>query len=330
MATGVVHDRTGWRVTLEADGVTGRGEAVPLPAFGTESPDACELVLRSFQVLQLPQTLADFDELLAGLEATPAARSAIEAALLEHLARRQGVPVRTLLGGVEPSVAVNALIEGANAGALARAAEHAVAEGFSVVKVKVAARPLSVDAQRLYAVRQAIGPSVGLRVDANGSWSEANARSLLRGLEALKLEVCEQPVSRTDVEALRRLRGAVPCRIAADETLQGGERTERLLECDPRPAVDVLVLKPTALGGVLPALELARRAAERGVDSYVTTLIDGPLARAAATHLASALPRQTYAHGLSTVELFEDVVPDAFTPVRGLIRLPEAAGWGVS
>jgi o-succinylbenzoate synthase len=329
-ARGVLDARRGWQVALEYDGVVGRGEAMPLASFGTESPEACEAALRQFTLAALPQTLAEVRAATDGLDGAVAARFATECALLEHLARRRGVGVARLLSNSpRTELAVNALVEADDASGLAAAAERAVAAGFEVVKVKVAARAMSVDAQRLYAVRRAVGPKVKVRVDANGGWSEASARSLLRGLEALELEVCEQPIAAQELEGLRRLRGQVPCRIAADESLLHHHSFARLLAPDPIAAVDVLVLKPAALGGVLHALELARRGFAAGVESYVTTLMDGPLGRAAAAHLAAALPGEAWAHGLSTVELLDSVAADAFSPVRGRIRLPDVPGWGL-
>jgi L-alanine-DL-glutamate epimerase-like enolase superfamily enzyme len=301
-----------------------------MASFGTESPEACLAALEGFSLAALPGTLVEIARATASLASTPAARFAAECALLEHLARRRGRSVAQVLADRPRSeLVVNALIEGDDAQGLAAAAERAVAAGFDVVKVKVAARSMSVDAQRLYAVRRAIGPTVKLRVDANGGWSEANARSLLRGLESLALEVCEQPVAPNEIEALRRLRGQVPCRVAADETMLRHEAFERVLLRDPIAAVDVLVLKPAALGGVLRSLEIARRGFEAGVESYVTTLMDGPLGRAAAAHLAAVLPGEAWAHGLSTVELLDGVATDAFTAVGGRFKLPDMTGWGV-
>jgi L-alanine-DL-glutamate epimerase-like enolase superfamily enzyme len=304
-----------------------------MPSFGTETFPACQAALEAFEFHRLPETLDEVAALTLPLARWPAARFGAECALLEHLARRRGLPVAALLAGsaaVHPVLLVNALLEGDDAAGLAQAAREAVAQGFGVVKVKVAARPLSVDAQRLLAVRRAVGPGVKIRIDANGGWTEATARSALRGLEALGLEVCEQPVSPGDVEGMRRLRRTVPCRIAADETMLVTDVLDRLLVRDPDAAADVVVLKPAALGGLLPSLALARRAASAGTDAYVTTLMDGPLSRAAAVHLAAVLPGEVWAHGLSTVELLEGVPDDALTPRGGRIHLSGEPGWGVS
>ncbi len=329
-ARGPMDERVGFRVSFTADGVTGRGDAMPMASFGTETPEAALAALQRFDLATAPSTVEEVAVAIDQLSATPAARHAAECALLEHVAIRKGVLVATLLGPVLRShFKVNALLEGDDAAGLAASAEKAASQGFGVVKVKVAARPLSIEAQRLLAVRRAVGPSVQIRIDANGGWTEANARSALRGLEALELEVCEQPVGSHDVEGLRRLRHLAPCRIAADETMLLSGVLPRLLEKDPRAAADVIVLKPAALGGLVRSLTLAQQAHNSGVSAYVTTLMDGPIARAAASHLAAVLPNADWAHGLSTVELFEGVQPDPFTPLGGEITLPQATGWGV-
>ncbi|MGZ3461664.1 MAG: enolase C-terminal domain-like protein, partial [Archangium sp.] len=97
----------------------------------------------------------------------------------------------------------------------------------------------------------------------------------------------------------------------------------------PRP-VGVLVLKPMVLGGLLPTLSLAREAARKGIDAYVTSSLDGVIARAGAAHLAAALPSGKYASGLGVGHLFkEEPENHPFRPVRGRIQLPREPGLGV-
>ncbi len=335
-AHGRVSERRGLRVSFETAGAVGRGEAMPWPQLGTESLEACQRALEQVTVSALPTSVDDVARTVATLKETPAAQSALEGALLEHLSRRRKVSITRLLGEPQTqSIQVNALIDGEDAEHLARAAKEAVEVGFTTLKVKVAARSLSADAQRLLAVRQAVGPNVRLRIDANGGWSESTARAALRGLDALHLELCEQPVTAGDVESLRRVRLAVPtCPIAADEVLLVAGSHARVLDAYPVPAAQILVLKPMALGGLLPALALARSAEAQGVACYVTTSFDGPLARAGAVALAGVLQSSSHgatslAHGVSTVELFAGVAPDRFTPRQGAIRLFDEPGWGV-
>ncbi len=311
--------REGFRVVVD----DGEGEATPLVQFGTESlaeTSAALLAWRGPGALDSVEAIAAATQVL---QKTPAARHGLEVALLDRLAKLRGTSIAKLLNvQARREVRCAALIGGSDAAALAKSAERAVAEGFDVLKVKVAARMLSVDAQRLLAVRRAVGPKVLLRIDANGGWSESAARTALRGMESLELELCEQPVAANDVGGLGRIRGVVPCRIAADESLLVRENIEAVFSADRPPAVDVVVLKPMALGGLLPALALALRAHAAGVGAYVTTLLDGPIARAAAAQLAAAIPQSDWASGLATVELMKGAVPDAFTPEQGRIRIP--------
>lgn len=325
-AHGILSAREGFRVEVSDGEGAGQGEATPLPAFGTESLEETSAALLTWRAPGSLDSVEAIGAATAALVQTPAARHGLEVALLDRLARVRQLPLARLLVDVpRKEVRCAALIDGDDAAALATAAVSAVEAGFEVLKIKVAARPLSVDAQRLLAVRRAVGPKILIRVDANGGWSESGARTALRGMESLQLELCEQPVAPADVLGLGRVRGMVPCRIAADEALLDAGA---FFACDPLPA-DVVVLKPMALGGLLPALAIARRAHRAGLGAYVTTLLDGPIARAAATHLAAAIPQGDWASGLGTVERFEGAARDAFTPDRGRIRLPTTPGLGL-
>jgi L-Ala-D/L-Glu epimerase len=332
--------REGWLLRLvDEQGHQGWGEAMPLPEFGTESTEACGQCLRTWlQALQRTPLEEGVEALSALLgpapweadqgEPLPAARHALELALLDLLARRRGVPLCRLLAP-EPraEVEVNALLGAEAPQALAEEARRAVAEGYRTLKVKVAGRPGEEDEARLEALRQAVGREVKLRVDANGAWEAAEAEQVLGRLERLGLELCEQPVPAERLSDWGYLKSRVSCPLAADEALAVPGAVQALVE--ERRVVDVLVLKPMVLGGVLPALRLARRAWARGVESYVTSALDGVVARAGATHLAAALPSGRHASGLGVGHLFvEEPAEHPFRPVQGRIRLLEAPGLG--
>ena len=321
-AHGELRERDGFLVRLDE----GRGEATALPWFGTEDAAACARALAdaaaALAKLRAPEGLEEV-ALPPWLDATPAARHAIELALLDGLSLRASVPLRRLLHPrAGNQVPVSALLASREPAALAREARTAGAEGFGTVKLKVAHAPLEDDLARAAVVRDAAGPDVRLRVDANGGWTEASALNALRRLAHLDVELCEQPSA--DLLSLRRLRGATPVAIAADESVprSNGE----LLD-----AVDAVVLKPMVLGGLLPALEWARLARARGLRAIVTTSLDGTLGRLGAAQLAAALladgPMPDA--GLATARLLEnDVCEDPAPPAHGRIELPETPGLG--
>ena len=63
-------------------------------------------------------------------------------------------------------------------------------------------------------------PDVGLRLDLNGELTERAAIDWLATLEALELEYVEQPIPATlGVDAMARVRAAIPMPLAADESV---------------------------------------------------------------------------------------------------------------
>lgn len=337
-AKGELRVREGWVVRIEADGVIGAGEAMPLPSSGTESFDACSAALSAASAAldgaALGHALSDVGPLLSrclSLKEAPAARHAVECALLDLLAQHHRRPVCGLLSDApRDRVQVNALLGSVDAPALADEAQLAVDAGFGVLKIKVGGRPCADDVQRVGAVRRRVGANVAIRIDANGAWALKEAADNLRHLGESSLELCEQPVNTEDLPAFGRDRAQLACRIAADESLARPGDVDALLPSQGAPLVDVLVLKPMVLGGLLPALRLAERAHQRGVACYVTSTLDGPLARTAAAHLAASLPEPRYASGLATGHLFETEPAGSLPMSRGHLLLEDAPGFGSS
>jgi L-alanine-DL-glutamate epimerase-like enolase superfamily enzyme len=96
---------------------------------------------------------------------------------------------------------------------------------------------------------------------------------------------------------MARVKKEVRVPIAADESVLDLDTTKRLIECD---AIDVLVLKPMAVGGLYPARAIATMARDHGIDIVVTTMLETPIGRRGALHLAASLGPALYAHGLLT------------------------------
>ena len=323
-AHGAIERREGFQIWLGA----GRGEAAPLTAFGTESIAECEAALEAAGAglarAPVPETVYDVEALTNGFPR--AARFGLELALLDDLAKRREMPLAKLLSNsAVAEVPVCALLSAGEPAALAREARAAAQGGFHSVKLKVARGALEDDLARVAVVRDAAGPAVRLRIDANAGWNEEQALSALRRLSPLGIELCEEPVG--DPAALRRLKGATAVPIGADESFALSSHREQVFEC-----ADVVVLKPALLGGLLSALRWARRAREFGTKPLVTTALDGAIARTGAAHLAAAILGDGPAPdaGLATGRfLAEDLCEDPAEPHGGRVRIGAAAGLGI-
>lgn len=181
--------------------------------------------------------------------------------------------------------------------------------GFPAVKVKVRD---AAGIALVRAVRDAVGPAVGVRVDANGAWDVDTAVVMIARLSAFDLEYVEQPVATlADLAAVRR-RVAVP--VAADEcirTLDDARELRRLA------AADVIVIKQQPLGGVRAALAVAEVA---GVPAVVSSMMETSVGIAAGVALAAALPELPYACGLATLPALPgDVTDTPLVPVDGML-----------
>jgi o-succinylbenzoate synthase len=326
-ARGETRLREGLILRLEAEGgLRGTGEAAPDPQRGTEV-GALASVLADVAPRLMGLDLEGVLDTAAGLP--PPLAFALETAALDVVAQSRGLPLARLLSPTSrPHVAVNALVTGTEPQECARQAREAVSLGYRCLKVKVGALPWRLDLQRLAAVREAAGPDVALRVDANGAWQGvAEAARSIAALASLGLQYVEQPLPPGRWAEMARLRREAGVPIAADEDVSGLDVARALLELG---AADVLVLKPSAMGGLGAALTCAALCQRVGAAAVVTTALETAIGTAACLHLAAALPGPPLAAGLATVALLsDDLAGGALVPRDGRLALPSAPGLGL-
>jgi o-succinylbenzoate synthase len=300
---GVVSARELLLLRLEArDGTVGYGEAAPFEPYDGVPLERAAAALTG-----------------GGGRRPPQARAAEEIARLDLHARQEERPL------AEPrkdSLPVNMTLAAGPPEEIAERARAGLREGYACFKLKVG---LPDDADRVAAVRAAVGPWPALRVDANGAWSVDAAVQAIRGLEAYDLEFVEQPC-RT-LRELAEVRQRVSTPVAADESVASLRELRRALELE---ACDVVNVKLAGAGGFKPARELLREARSNGLDAFLSSTLDGPWAIAAALQLAAA-EELTLACGLATLELFDGAMAAALPrPRAGTLSVPPGPGLGVS
>ena len=230
---------------------------------------------------------------------------------------------------------MNATIPSIGPSASAEAARQAVEAGFTTLKLKGGAeRETDVLADRVRAVRAAVGPDIRLRLDVNGAWDLETATERLEAVARFALEYVEQPLAGDDPADLAELRRRVRVPLAADETVTSLRAARALLDAD---AVDVLVVKPVRVGGHVVAAEIAELAAGRGVPVVISTLFETGVGIAAGLAIAAALPgvagasRLDHAphHGLATAGLMEhDLLVEGLVLDEGRMWVPGGHGTG--
>jgi O-succinylbenzoate synthase len=213
---------------------------------------------------------------------------------------RRSVPVNATVPVVSPQVAHTLVLR----------------SGCDTAKVKVAdpGSVLADDLARVEAVRDALGATGRLRVDANGAWSVDEAVAAIRALDraAGGLEYVEQPCA--SVEELAEVRRRVNVPIAADESIRRAADPYRVRDLE---AADVAVLKVQPLGGVRACLRIAE---DIGLPVVVSSALETSLGLAAGVALAAALPALEHASGLATQPLLAaDVASPALVPANGVL-----------
>src|SRR3954470_11173887 len=213
---------------------------------------------------------------------------------------RSEVPVNVTVPAVGPEQASRVAREG----------------GCATAKVKVAepGQSLADDEARVEAVRDALGPSGKIRVDANGAWSVDDAVTAIAALDraAGGLEYVGQPCA--SVEELAACRRRVDVPIAADESIRRASDPYRVRDLE---AADIAVLKVQPLGGVRACLRIAE---DIGMPVVVSSALETSLGLAAGVALAAALPTLDHACGLATRSLLTgDVALPELVPVDGML-----------
>ncbi len=229
---------------------------------------------------------------------------AVETATREFPAPvRQWVPVNVTVPAVSPDTAFGIVRS----------------SGCTTAKVKVAepGEDITIDLERVEAVRAALGPAGRIRVDANGAWSASQADRYLRQLNRFDLEYAEQPCATVDELVELRFsfaRTGYNLRIAADESIR---RAGDPLEVKRREAADVAVLKVQPLGGVRRALALVEKL---DMPVVVSSALETSVGIRTGVALAAALPELPFACGLNTVNMLgADVTTNPLIAVNGQI-----------
>lgn len=230
---------------------------------------------------------ACLDALRTLREPAEAARAACDMALHDLVGKALGVPVYQLLGGrTRDGVVQSRSILMDSPERMGEAAERAVAEGYTCVKVKLG-RGSHVDLACVSAVRSAIGDETLLRVDANMAWPTVKeAIAEIRRLEPFGLHSVEQPMPRRPLADWRRLRDAVDVPVMLDESVWGPDDAWSVLTGD---AADMLNVYVAEAGGLAPARLVFDLADLAGVPCVVGSMPELGIGTAAAVALATGV-----------------------------------------
>jgi len=334
ISSGWVEERRILLLELEgADGSLAWSECVAgeRPNYSPETIDTAWLALEAWLLPRLlgvdlagPEAVAP--RLSTGVQGHLMAKAALEMGCWGLAARMQEIPLARLLGGTRTRVPTGiSLGIQASPEALAEKARVAVSEGYRKVKLKISP---GQDVAFVAAVRDAVGPQQALAVDANASYTLADADHLAE-LDRFDLLMIEQPLAAGDLVRHARLQERLATPICLDESIVNAATAEDMLALGSGRIINI---KPGRVGGLASSIAIHDIAREAGVPVWCGGMLESGIGRAYNVALAS-LPNFELPGDLSPSRRYwaRDIVSPEWTMSEdGFVQVPlERPGLGV-
>jgi L-alanine-DL-glutamate epimerase-like enolase superfamily enzyme len=246
---------------------TGRGECVPYARYGETADTVCAAILARRNVRD-PAAL--LDHMPAG-----AARNALDCALWDYRAKRNGTSAAALAGLQRLDAVTTAYTISLDDSAVMAAKAAQAAQTMPLLKIKLGGPG---DEERMRAIRAAC-PRARLIGDANEAWTPATLPGRMAAAAETGFELIEQPLPAGEDGHLARMHRTVP--VCADESVHTRDDLERLRAC-----YDAVNIKLDKAGGLTEALALSEQARTTGFKIMIGCMVSTSLAIAPAVLLA--------------------------------------------
>ena len=242
-------------------------------------------------------------------------------ALWDMKAKRAGLPLAKLLGAHRDSVQCYNTSGGFLHTPLDQVLKNVAASrasGIGGIKIKVGQPDVAIDLQRVRAVRELLGDSFPLMVDANQQWDRPGAQRACRSLEQFNLTWIEEPLDAYDVEGHAALAASLDTPIATGEMLTSfGEHAQLIMA----GASDFVQPDAPRVGGITPFLQIMQLADFKGRKLAPHFAMEIHL------HLAAAYPHEPW---LEHFEWLEPLFNERQDLRGGRMHLSDRPGLGFS
>lgn len=222
------------------------------------------------------------------------AKAGIDLALWDIMGKALNLPVYKLLGGkYETKIPVTYSTSMDTPERMAEQAKFRVNQGYKIIVLKIGHAP-EEDIERLKLVREAVGPEVKIRLDANCGYRPDQAIRTIRKMEKYDLEFVEEPVKRWDLDGMAKVARAIDTPISADESNSSLETALKIIE---KEAADILNIKISKNGGLTNCKKIAAVAEAKDIPCLVGGDNTYEITRQASRHFATSTPQVQKGYG---------------------------------
>jgi L-alanine-DL-glutamate epimerase-like enolase superfamily enzyme len=303
------------------NGITGYGEAAVATHLTGETVEGTRRNLRSIlpdlagkDITGFLSLARSFREKLTG---NRAALAAAEMALLDCYTRHRGIPLWRWFGQRARIIKTDITVVIGSEEEARRFSRRFFARGFRAFKIKIG-RDFDLDIKRTIAVH-ANAKKCRILLDANQAYTAREALQLLKDLKKHHVipALMEQPVPKDDWEGLREVTRKSGVRVAADESASSLEEAKKIIRGRYADVINIKLMKT----GILEALAVAKLAQTKGTTLMMGSMMESPLAAAAAAHFSSSMGGFEFID-LDTPFFLKDRITGGFHPApNGLYDL---------
>lgn len=338
-------------VKLSTDeGIDGWGETPALATWGGphgmyfgETAETVGHIVRDYLLPSLegiePRNIAACHAAMdRAVKGHPYAKAAIDIALHDIAGKAAGVPIYQLLGGKRrDSLEICHSLGIMDNDRAVQEARVAVSEGIRTIKCKTGLDP-ERDVDLVEQLREAVGPAIGIRVDANEGYATPHlAARVTKRMQAFDLLFHEQPVA--GFEGLAEVARLIDVPVMADESAW---TTTDVLSLRDLRAASIISLYVTKPGGLHRAQQVATVASACGMTMDIGGSIEMGIGVAANLHLGVTVEALQWASvcpvpnpdGRAGVEMagiyyLDDIITEPLHYADGRLHVPDGPGLGI-
>ena len=314
------------------EGIDGYGECSPYMSINGESADTCFIVaqylakaLKGKNPLNIEDCIVAMDRTIYGNQSI---KSAFDMALYDVAAKQAQLPLYKFLGGSKNKIITTDMTVGIGSPEkMANDALRFKEEGFPAIKVKLG-QSTELDVARIKAIREAVGPELPLRIDANQGWDVATAITILKALAAYNIEHCEEPIARWNFMQLPLVKKESPIKIMADESCCTQHDAARLAQLH---ACDYFNIKLGKSGGIFNALKIVEEGVKANIKLQIGSFMESRLATSAFVHFAYCNEAIVHFDLDTPLMMAEDPVQNGLQyKANGIVEIDDTIGIGAT
>jgi len=318
-------------VVIRTDaGITGFGECCPYMPINGENMETCFIVgqylaktLHEKDPLQIEACTLLMDKVIY---ANTSIKSAFDIALYDIAAQHAGLPLYAFLSGKKNKVIMtDYTVSIGDADKMAADAKKIMANGFQVIKVKLG-ESKEKDVERILRIREAVGQSIPIRIDANQGWNTTEAIETLNALEPCNIQFCEEPIPRWNYMEMSKVKMQSNIPVMADESCCDHHDAKRLIDLSACTHFNVKLGKSSGIFKAKKIIELAEKA---GIKMQIGGFLESRLGFTASAHLALISDYVLYYDFDTPLMFTEDPVSGGITyDEKGIVTVPDEPGLG--